>query len=120
LWEPLEDAQLSEWNAQNERMGYWSNQAGGRTIELITYEAGQHMQSSMVDVTNRDLRMGDIYTTYLNNWKDDVGNLMVMYTSCMKFGDDGAWGISVNLYTTVRSTARAGKPFVLAYLRGLA
>jgi hypothetical protein len=81
------------WNGQNARMTYWSQQAD-RPIKLIAYEAGQHMEASgMVDDVNRDPRMGALYTTYLNNWKADIGNLMVMYTSCMQFSSNSAWGL---------------------------
>jgi hypothetical protein len=80
------------WNNQNDRMAYWSQQAG-RPIKLITYEAGQHMISSMVDLANRDARMGGLYKSYLDDWKADIGNLMVLYTSCMKYNDSSAWGL---------------------------
>jgi hypothetical protein len=82
-----------DWNGQNDRMVYWSQQAG-RLIKLITYEAGQHIDEGVnVDTVNRDPRMGDLYMDYLNNWKSDIDNLMVMYTSCMKYTDDTAWGL---------------------------
>lgn len=69
-------------------------------LELITYEGGQHLLSpnvtnQLVCDANRDPRMGETYTTYLNYWKNAGGGMFVNYTSAYWFRDGqyGAWGM---------------------------
>ena len=65
-------------------------------VRYITYEAGQHILSpedvSQLDRIQRDPRMGQLYTTYLTSWKDQIGDLMVLfddYGTSNKYGGFG-------------------------------
>lgn len=59
-------------------------------LKLIAYEGGQHVVSS-ADVVNRNPRMYDIYTTYLNGVSQHLEE-MAHYCHSASFGSDGAWG----------------------------
>jgi hypothetical protein len=43
--------------------------------------------------TNRNPRMKNLYTTYLNQWKAAGGKMFVNYTSVFPVGKDGSWGM---------------------------
>lgn len=65
-------------------------------VRYITYEAGQHVISSQ-DVAQltrvqKDPRMGQLYTTYLTAWKDQIGDLMVLFADYGGASNYGAWG----------------------------
>ena len=63
----------------------------------ITYEAGQHVTApgnlSTLTALNRDARMYDIYKTYMADWKNLSGDLMVLYSATGSISQYGAWGI---------------------------
>ncbi len=63
----------------------------------IAYEAGQHIVSpteiETVAALNRDPRMHDIYKSYLEAWRAQVGDLMVIFQSSGGISQYGAWGI---------------------------
>ena len=63
----------------------------------IAYEAGQHIVShteiGTVAALNRDPRMYDIYKNYLEAWRQQVGDLMVVFQSSGGISQYGAWGI---------------------------
>lgn len=62
----------------------------------IAYEAGQHLLSSnniLLAAINRDPRMYDVYKTYLAAWRDNVGDVMVLYSSAGPITNSGAWGL---------------------------
>jgi hypothetical protein len=63
----------------------------------IAYEAGQHIVSpteiETVAALNRDPRMQDIYKSYLEAWRAQVGDLMVIFQSSGGISQYGAWGI---------------------------
>lgn len=69
-------------------------------LRYITYEAGQHVTIGggeadlpMLASIQRDRRMGDLYTRYLTKWKDEFGDLMVLYSFAGPISRHGAWGM---------------------------
>ncbi|MCW2411186.1 MULTISPECIES: hypothetical protein [unclassified Sphingobium] len=62
-------------------------------LRTITYEAGQHVLGSpsleKMTALQRDPRMSKLYTTYLTKWRNEVGDLMVMFSD---YGGSGKWG----------------------------
>jgi hypothetical protein len=67
-------------------------------LRYITYEAGQHALSpddlDQMVLIQRDPRMGKLYTNYLTQWKDKVGDLMVLFADYGTVSKYGAWGQS--------------------------
>lgn len=74
-----------------------------RGVKLVSYEGGQHMVgiAAAVDndlltdrflTANRDSRIKDVYTTYLNDWRNFGGDLFVHYSDTLKPDKFGAWG----------------------------
>ena len=79
---------------------------GGRyRLPVIAYEGGQHLVTSgggslqgdsalesLFDAVNRDLRLGPLYSRYLQAWSDAGGGLFVHYTNCNGYGRFGRFG----------------------------
>jgi hypothetical protein len=72
-------------------------------VDLVTYEGGQHLVwgrgwttndtiNALFDAVNRDPRMGELYTGYLQGWFELSGGLYINYTNCMNWGLYGRWG----------------------------
>ena len=72
-------------------------------LELVAYEAGQHLVgigSAMHDprieklflAANRDPRMGELYTRYLNGWRQRGGHLLMHFNSVSRYTRYGSWG----------------------------
>ncbi|MCW2397233.1 hypothetical protein [Sphingobium sp. B2D3C] len=65
-------------------------------LRTITYEAGQHVLGSApldkMIALQRDARMTKLYTTYLTKWRDEVGDLMVMFADYGGGSQWGSWG----------------------------
>ena len=65
-------------------------------VRYITYEAGQHVTSPndvpQLARIQSDPRMGNLYTTYLTAWKDQIGDLMVLFSDYGGSSKYGAWG----------------------------
>jgi hypothetical protein len=81
-------------------------------LPLITYEAGQTLEgfptyqtgSAMVNTfiaANRDPRMGTVYTNFLNQWKANGGDLVVMYADISTPSQYGEWGALESVMDTV-------------------
>lgn len=73
-------------------------------LELVAYEAGQHLASfgpaqtdpvliSLYTTTNRDPRMADLYHRYLNLWRRAGGHLMVHFNSVSRYDQFGSFGV---------------------------
>ncbi len=63
---------------------------------FIAYEGGQHLVTRNVDLARRvqrDPRMGATYRTYLERWRREVGDDLVLYASTAPIGEYGAWGL---------------------------
>ena len=41
---------------------------------------------------NRDPRMGNLYTSHLNAWRDNSGKLFAYYKSCISYSKWDSWG----------------------------
>ena len=72
-------------------------------LELVAYEGGQSLRgyagaenndtlSALFDAANRDPRMGQVYTDYLNAWKARGGGMFVHYLNCLNYTKWGRWG----------------------------
>lgn len=72
-------------------------------VALVAYEGGQHLVgvgapmedatlNSIFDAVNRDPRMGQLYTDYLNYWKSKGGDIFVHFNNAMTFSKYGRWG----------------------------
>jgi hypothetical protein len=85
------------------------NTANEFDVDLYAYEGGQHLTVNYGDTTlsrqkmnslhdlfsaaNRDLRMGDLYTKFLNEWKNRGGQQFMLFTSPQSFNRYGFFGI---------------------------
>ena len=72
-------------------------------LDLVAYEGGQHLSAlgeamnnkALVEIliaANRDPRMGDIYTDYINHWTQAGGKQHNFFTSVGRYGRYGSWG----------------------------
>lgn len=75
-----------------------------RGLELVAYEAGQHLAghggaennealTALFHAANRHPRMKTLYETYLDGWADAGGGLIVMFSSMGKPSKWGSWGM---------------------------
>ena len=78
-------------------------------VDLYAYEGGQHLKVNFGDpevseakknslqdlfvAANKDARMGEIYTTLLNEWKKRGGAQFMLFTSPQSFNRYGLFGI---------------------------
>jgi hypothetical protein len=70
-------------------------------VDLIAYEGGQHLVAAdgkdeatnrLLNVANRDPRMGAIYLDYLRMWKRAGGKLFAHFNHIGTYGRSGRWG----------------------------
>ena len=80
---------------------------------LLAYEGGQHLTINWTDgsidttrkdnllnlfrAVNRDMRIGERYTTLLNAWKDNGGQQFMLYTLPQSYHKYGTFGIKESL-----------------------
>jgi hypothetical protein len=87
-------------------------------LPLITYEGGQTLVSSQVSdptgavknlyiAANRDPRMGAEYTTALNDWRANGGQIYTIYADINKPSEFGEWGALESVWDTVTPLASA-------------
>jgi len=87
-------------------------------IPYITYEGGQSLVAfpqyqsgsavaNLFIAANRDPRMTDVYTTALNNWKANGGQMYVIYADVYQVGAYGEWGALESTWDTVTPLASA-------------
>ncbi len=70
-------------------------------VQLIAYEAGQHIRNdgaspaaqTIYNQANDAPRMGDLYTTYLNQWRSDGGQMVALFSLISGQSIYGRWGI---------------------------
>ncbi|MBT8340481.1 MAG: hypothetical protein HKP58_09260 [Desulfatitalea sp.] len=71
-------------------------------VELIAYEGGQHIRNDsasagaqeIYNLANDDPRMGELYTTYLDKWRNDVdGQLFALFSLVSGQSIYGRWGL---------------------------
>lgn len=65
-------------------------------LRFIGYEGGQHLlpgtDANLHKVMNRDSRMGDMYAKYLEGWRDNFGDVLVLFNDTGRWTVYGAWG----------------------------
>lgn len=69
-------------------------------LDIICYEAGQHLAQSNIDScteafieANSSIEMGNIYTKYLDLYKEHVGGKMFLFSSTSNPSKYGSWGL---------------------------
>ena len=70
-------------------------------VPLISYEGGQHIRNdsasaaaqTLYNQANDDSRMGQLYTAYLNQWRDDGGQMFTLFSLISGQSIYGRWGI---------------------------
>lgn len=73
-------------------------------LKLVAYEGGQHMIGvgtvldnedirDLFHQANRDSRMKDVYTAYLQAWQDEGGSLLLNFLHIGRYSKWGSWGI---------------------------
>ncbi len=63
---------------------------------FITYEGGQHIITSNLDLAaqmQRSPLMYEIYKRFLTDWYAQIGDTMVLYSATSQIGQFGSWGI---------------------------
>ena len=84
-------------------MDAYAEVAAERNIGMVAYEGGQHLAgvgsvtwnnsiSEMFSLANRDSRMTDLYTDYLEHWDNAGGQIFVIFTSSGVYSRWGNWG----------------------------
>lgn len=74
-------------------------------LRLVAYEAGQHLVgvgsapdndalTRVFQAANRNPRMGELYTRYLDAWRDAGGDLMCIFSSTGRWSKWGSWGLT--------------------------
>jgi hypothetical protein len=82
-------------------------------LPLIAYEGGQTLTSSSPSLTqmyvaaNRDPRMQSAYTTALKDWKDNGGEMYVVFVDIYSPGKYGEWGALESFMDTVNPLNKA-------------
>jgi hypothetical protein len=75
-----------------------------RGLDLIAYEAGQHLVghggaenneelTKLLHAANRDPRMEELYRLYLDTWAKNGGGLMAIFSSVSRPSKWGSWGL---------------------------
>lgn len=73
-------------------------------VDLVAYEGGQHLVgvgkwtndqqlTKLFQRMNRDLRMYDLYTEYLDGWEERGGDTFAVFSSTNAYSKWGSWGI---------------------------
>ncbi len=76
-------------------------------LKLVAYEGGQHAVGAagaenndaltkLFLATNREPRMGQLYTKYLDSWRDSGGDLFCNFSSVGMWSKWGSWGLLEN------------------------
>ena len=80
----------------DQRVRLYAALVGSRGLELVAYEGGQHLAgtnnqqiANLFLAANRDPRMGEIYSAYLDNWHAAGGKLFMSFMST----GNGSWGV---------------------------
>lgn len=73
-------------------------------LQPVAYEGGQHLVgyggaenndtlTTLFMAANRDIRMGEIYLTYLRTWRDAGGGIFMLYNDIASPTKFGSWGL---------------------------
>ncbi len=104
--------QASTWTQDYTKL----TQAQG--LQLLAYEGGQHLVgvggvennqaiTDLFTAANRDPRMGQLYTTYLQKWGQDGGGVFANFTDVATPSKWGSWGTTESLYQTTSPKGQA-------------
>lgn len=118
-------AEVEKWNVDQilehvekvslpEAIGWMKTQkqvADKYGIKLVCYEAGQHLVgiqggensdtlTALLMSANRHPRMGEVYTRYMEAWREEAGDLMCLFSSTSQWGKWGSWGLTEYLEET--------------------
>jgi hypothetical protein len=77
-------------------------------VKLVAYEGGQHMvarsksktqdnvtkMTALMNKSNIDPKMGEIYRNYLDEWTKAGGDLFCHFSSITLWGNHGMWGVA--------------------------
>jgi hypothetical protein len=91
--------------------------ADDRGLRTIGYEGGQHLATggqfhedttvqTLLDEVNRSPRMGDAYGKYLDLWRDEGGQIMVLYKLVDEYSKWGRWGLLEEMWQPVGSAPK--------------
>ncbi len=103
LLDVLENESIPEALADIATNAQLANEFG---VDLVAYEGGQHLvrvrnsgdsvTDSKIDelfmAANRHPRMEQLYTTYLEGWRDNGGKLYMNFVNISTFNRYGSWG----------------------------
>lgn len=78
--------------------------ANNHSLDLLTYEGGQHLVATGSNVNiaeltqklneaNRHPNLEDVYCQYFNHWSDNYGGLFMHFASHGKYTKWGSWGL---------------------------
>ena len=93
--------QVASWEAA------YKSTLASYNLPYIAYEGGQGLVSgqstteAMYVAANRDARMGGVYTTALDNWKTNGGQIYAIFADIYQPGPYGEWGALESLWDTV-------------------
>jgi hypothetical protein len=86
-------------------------------LPVLAYESGQSYESSPAGAAdpitllylgaNRDPRMGTAYTNYLQTWKANGGQLIMLFNDIGAYGQFGEWGALESIMQTTRPLTSA-------------
>jgi hypothetical protein len=104
-------------DAQHKLLKELKKIADDRGLRMIGYEGGQHLATGgqfhedtevqhLLDEVNRSPRMGDAYRKYLDLWRDEGGQIMVLYKLVDEYSKWGRWGLLEEMWQPVGSAPK--------------
>jgi hypothetical protein len=86
-------------------------------LPLLAYEGGQHLATGgahhpdaalqgLLDAANRHPDMGRAYARYLDMWREEGGQLMVLYKLVESYSRWGRWGLLENMWQPVEAAPK--------------
>jgi hypothetical protein len=111
------DTVIKGIDAQHALLKQLKKIADDRGLRLIGYEGGQHLATGgqfheetavqhLLDEVNRSPRMGDAYTKYLDLWRDEGGQIMVLYKLVDEYSKWGRWGLLEDMWQPAGSAPK--------------
>jgi hypothetical protein len=85
----------------------WMDEQSAKAAEygvvMIAYEGGQHLAghggvegndtiNALFDAANRDPGMHDVYSAYLDEWRESGGRFFAHFVNCGRYSMWGRWG----------------------------
>lgn len=105
----LAEGARAKLNDLRDRLRELKQLADKYKLPLIAYEGGQHLATggqyhadkalqALLDEVNRSPQMGDAYRKYLELWRDEGGQLMVLYKLVEGYSQWGRWGLLEDMW----------------------